>query len=181
MQGKRLIYSLCCPFTNDIHYIGKSTQGMIRPLAHLSNSHSSKVNEWVNNLKEIGHSPLVNILEYVSVHDDIDTRERYWIQYEINKNSLLLNSCLITPLLIESKLDVLLGNGQGLEGFIIGKFVKEKRKILKLTQEEFAGKAGVALTVVRKLEQGKINLNVQQVLIILRMFGCTLGVTKINK
>jgi transcriptional regulator with XRE-family HTH domain len=34
-------------------------------------------------------------------------------------------------------------------------FVKERRKAVKLTQEEFAERAGVALTVVRKIEQGK--------------------------
>lgn len=34
-------------------------------------------------------------------------------------------------------------------------FVKERRKAAGLTQEEFADRAGVALTVIRKIEQGK--------------------------
>ena len=34
-------------------------------------------------------------------------------------------------------------------------FVKARRKQLGLTQEEFAEKAGVALTGIRKIEQGK--------------------------
>lgn len=34
-------------------------------------------------------------------------------------------------------------------------FTKDKRKSFNLTQQEFALKAGVALTVVRKIEQGK--------------------------
>jgi y4mF family transcriptional regulator len=178
MKSQRLIYSLQCPFTNEIHYIGKSTQGMIRPLRHLSNSHSEKVKEWVDNLKEIGHAPVVKVIEYVSLDDDIDGRERYWIQREINKGAILLNSCLVTPLLIESKLDELLGNGEGMESFKIGNFIKERRKRLKLTQEEFAGRAGVALTVIRKLEQGKTNLNIDSLLQVLRMFGCTINVTK---
>lgn len=33
----------------------------------------------------------------------------------------------------------------------LSKFVKTKRKQLNLTQEEFADKAGVALTVIRKI------------------------------
>lgn len=41
----------------------------------------------------------------------------------------------------------------------IAEFVKARRKQLGLTEEEFADKAGVALTVVRKIEQGKENLN----------------------
>lgn len=50
-------------------------------------------------------------------------------------------------------------------------FVKERRKKVKLTQEEFAERAGVALTVVRKIEQGKTNLNMDKVNLVLRMFG----------
>lgn len=38
-------------------------------------------------------------------------------------------------------------------------FIKTKRKEAKLTQQEFADRAGVALTVVRKIEQGKENLS----------------------
>ena len=50
-------------------------------------------------------------------------------------------------------------------------FVKERRKEVHLTQEEFAERAGVALTVVRKIEQGKTNLNMDKVNLVLRMFG----------
>ncbi len=50
-------------------------------------------------------------------------------------------------------------------------FVKERRKAVRLTQEEFAERAGVALTVLRKIEQGKTNLNMDKVNLILRMFG----------
>jgi len=50
-------------------------------------------------------------------------------------------------------------------------FVKERRKEVNLTQGEFAERAGVALTVVRKIEQGKTNLNMDKVNLVLRMFG----------
>lgn len=50
-------------------------------------------------------------------------------------------------------------------------FVKERRREVNLTQEEFAERAGVALTVVRKIEQGKTNLNMDKVNLVLRMFG----------
>jgi y4mF family transcriptional regulator len=53
----------------------------------------------------------------------------------------------------------------------LSEFVKEKRKEAKLTQEEFAGRAGVALTVIRKIEQGKGNLNLEKVNQVLKMFG----------
>jgi y4mF family transcriptional regulator len=50
-------------------------------------------------------------------------------------------------------------------------FVKERRKAVRLTQEEFAAKAGVALTVIRKIEQGQTNLNMDKVNLVLGMFG----------
>ncbi|WP_439506840.1 helix-turn-helix domain-containing protein [Sediminibacterium sp.] len=57
----------------------------------------------------------------------------------------------------------------------IADFVKKRRKQLKLTQEEFALSAGVALVVIRKIEQGKENLNLSSVNQVLKMFGHTVG------
>lgn len=54
-------------------------------------------------------------------------------------------------------------------------FVKTRRKQLNLTQVEFAARAGVALTVIRKIEQGKKNLSLAKVNQVLLMFGHTLA------
>jgi len=59
-------------------------------------------------------------------------------------------------------------------------FVKTRRKQLGLTQEEFAEKAGVALTVVRKIEQDKENLSLSKVNQVLMMFGHVAGPVKSN-
>ena len=56
----------------------------------------------------------------------------------------------------------------------LANFVKLKRKEVNLTQEEFAERAGVALTVVRKIEQGKENLSLAKVNQVLLMFGSKL-------
>lgn len=53
----------------------------------------------------------------------------------------------------------------------LASFVKERRKDVNLTQQEFAEKTGVALTVLRKIEQGKTNLNLDKVNLVLSMFG----------
>ncbi len=53
----------------------------------------------------------------------------------------------------------------------LAEFVKEHRRAVNLTQEEFAERAGVALTVIRKIEQGKTNLNLEKVNLVLSMFG----------
>lgn len=60
-------------------------------------------------------------------------------------------------------------------------FVKHHRKKANLTQEEFAEKAGVALTVVRKIEQGKDNLSLSKVNQVLLMFGHTLAPVNIKE
>jgi len=57
----------------------------------------------------------------------------------------------------------------------LSEFIKTKRKQLGLTQEEFAEKAGVALTVIRKIEQGKENLSLSKVNQVLNLFGHVLG------
>jgi y4mF family transcriptional regulator len=63
----------------------------------------------------------------------------------------------------------------------IADFVKKRRKQAGLTQEEFAMKAGVALTVVRKIEQGKENLNLEKVRQVLKMFGHTLAPVNVRE
>lgn len=64
---------------------------------------------------------------------------------------------------------------------LLAEFVKERRKEVNLTQEEFAERAGVALTVIRKIEQGKTNLNMDKVNLVLRMFGHELAPAKIKQ
>lgn len=58
----KIIYALKCPFTEEVHYVGKSTSGIVRPLTHMSKSNSDKINEWVISLKAIGSKPEIQIL-----------------------------------------------------------------------------------------------------------------------
>ena len=57
----------------------------------------------------------------------------------------------------------------------ISKFVKEKRKMVKLTQPELAEKAGVGLRFLRDLEQGKRTLRLDKVNQVLKLFGYEVG------
>lgn len=54
---------------------------------------------------------------------------------------------------------------------VIGKYVKEQRKQLGLTQEEFAMRSGLGLRFVRDLEQGKPTVRLDKVNQALAMFG----------
>jgi y4mF family transcriptional regulator len=57
----------------------------------------------------------------------------------------------------------------------LSQFVKNRRKSLKLTQEDLSFKAGVGLRFVRDLEQGKESLMVDKVNQVLALFGHELG------
>ena len=53
--------------------------------------------------------------------------------------------------------------------------VKQKRKLVKLTQPELAEKAGVGLRFIRELEQGKQTLRLDKVNQVLQLFGYEAG------
>jgi len=54
-------------------------------------------------------------------------------------------------------------------------FVKQKRKELKLTQEDLALNAGVGLRFVRDFEQGKKTVRLDKVNDVLALFGKEVG------
>ena len=53
----------------------------------------------------------------------------------------------------------------------IAEFIKQKRKEMELTQEEFAIRSGLGLRFVRELEQGKETVRMDKVNQALSMFG----------
>jgi len=53
----------------------------------------------------------------------------------------------------------------------IGQYIKTQRKLLGLTQEEFALRSGLGLRFVRELEQGKTTVRLDKVNQALAMFG----------
>lgn len=55
--------------------------------------------------------------------------------------------------------------------------IKEKRKSLKLTQEELSLKSGLGLRLVREIEQGKTSMRVDKVNQVLALFGMELAPT----
>jgi y4mF family transcriptional regulator len=63
----------------------------------------------------------------------------------------------------------------------LAEFLKEKRKIVGLTQPALAAKAGVGLRFVRELEQGKTSLRMDKVNQVLKLFGNELGPIPVNR
>ena len=149
----KIIYALKCPFTKEIQYVGKSTSGIVRPLSHMWKSHSDKIN--------------------------IDEREQYYIKKHLSKGNTLLNSRLYSASLVTEKFEKHLSKNSEPNIDVVSQFIKTRRKQVGLTQKEFAERTGVALTVVRKIEQGNISINLSGLLNILAMFGHTINVSKI--
>lgn len=182
-DSKNLIYGLFCPLTGEIHYVGKTRVGMKRPLTHLNNSHSDKINEWVDGLRKFGLSPEINILETCEDDSELIEKEKYWVYKFVGKGAQLLNIPLIKAanVLHKTKLNLLTIPEEeevelqlnGMES--VSEFVKTKRKECKITQKDFADKAGVGLRFLRELEQGeKTTLRLDKVIQVLKMFNATL-------
>ena len=64
----------------------------------------------------------------------------------------------------------------------LSEFVKQKRKLARLTQPELSLKAGVGLRFIREIEQGKSSFRLDKVNQVLSLFGSEMGVvSQINK
>jgi y4mF family transcriptional regulator len=66
------------------------------------------------------------------------------------------------------------GNGLAL-------YVKQKRKLINITQIELADKAGVGLRFVRDMEQGKMSLRMDKVNDVLKLFGAELAPNNMDR
>lgn len=161
---KNFIYGLQSPIDWKFYYVGCSSKNILRPYTHYYNTHNSNVAEWV---KTLGCEPMVVIFEREV--EFLFERETHWIQILKSRGEPLLNVSIPQPKNIEYTTIVEIGN-----------FIKKKRASVNLTQHEFAEKAGIALTVVRKLEQGNPRCHLPSVLQALKMFGATLIIGKLN-
>jgi y4mF family transcriptional regulator len=66
----------------------------------------------------------------------------------------------------------------------LSEFVRQKRKLLRITQKEMSEKSGVGIRFIRELERGKETLKMDKVNQVLDLFGFELGPiesTKINR
>lgn len=63
----------------------------------------------------------------------------------------------------------------------ISEFIKERRKILGLTQTDLAEKSGVGIRFIRELEQGKVSVRLDKVNAVLAMFGHEAGPVEMDR
>ncbi len=60
-------------------------------------------------------------------------------------------------------------------------FIKQRRRNLRITQQQLAAKSGVGLRFIRDMEQGKASLRMDKVNQVLLMFGYELGQVPIDR
>lgn len=89
------IYSLNCPLSNDVKYVGKTKSDLsIRLSAHLSNPDSNiQKTMWIKSLKDKGLKPTINLLEVVN-DSEWEAKEIWWIEYHLENGHELLNQKL---------------------------------------------------------------------------------------
>ncbi len=68
-----------------------------------------------------------------------------------------------------------------MEQLSLHKFVRSKRKSLKMTQKEMSEKSGVGIRFIRELERGKETLKMDKVNQVLSLFGYELGPIETNR
>ena len=151
-----IIYGLRDPRNDVYQYIGKSTVGTKRALQHLTQSHSERVNEWINRLKENWQYPIIDIIEEVENIEDLPEREKYWINYYYGINPNLLNIQLIEePLFnVRSEEDEQKFNFLALVIHDAPRILKKERLCRNLTQNDLAKEMGAARSTVSLCENG---------------------------
>lgn len=168
---KYLIYGLYCPFTDNIHYVGKSSSYMTRPASHLTKSHSEKIQEWVEHLKLLGYKPVVKILEECS-SSNLDERELYWIDKCKKDGAYLLNVSHNSTSSILMGLPV----NDGILLKKLGDSIKRVRKEQGITQDELSKAANIGRNTLFLMESGNGGVAIKYIMKVLALLNLELNV-----
>ena len=87
------IYSLSCPITGEVRYIGKANDSVKRLASHLRDMKTRKtpVYNWIRKVVTNGGVPVLNVLHVCSESEDWRTIEREYIAKYRASNSRLMN------------------------------------------------------------------------------------------
>jgi DNA-binding XRE family transcriptional regulator len=177
-----LIYGLKCPINKHYRYIGKSSNGLSRPKSHLVLSHNQSVRLWVEELREQGFCPLIDVLEECNEMDLLE-REKHWINYYHNEVYPLMNIIEYKGITIHNlqqeikaeeekllkKLNTIKKEVNSLEE--LHQFIKRVRKIRGLTQQNLSEISEVGERTIKEIELGKGNPRYKTLKKILSVLG----------
>ncbi|WP_094570748.1 GIY-YIG nuclease family protein [Mucilaginibacter xinganensis] len=87
----KCIYSISCPISNEVVYVGATKDAKIRFYNHLKAYSDSSLAKWVKCLRINGLVPIIIPIEEITHTDDLKRSERKWIKYYRSKNFILFN------------------------------------------------------------------------------------------
>lgn len=90
MKQLVFIYSISCPLTGAVKYIGKTVDPKTRFRKHRTAKKQSATSKWIFSLKEKGLSPIFKIIDEV-LNDKWEETERYYIKLYRSLGFTLLN------------------------------------------------------------------------------------------
>ena len=136
--------------------MGKSSTNLFRPFQHMSRSHSPKIREWVNELKEFGLKPEIKVLEEVEFIEHLKAREKYWIQKSLDDGCYLLNIQLNTAKDLITEEVQKYNAAPDVNAYQqLANIVKHERITAGLTIEQLAEYTDLAPGFIRETENGK--------------------------
>lgn len=95
MSKQFLVYGLVDPRTNELRYIGASTQGLKRPARHMTTYmlriQKTKTRSWIVSLKNLQLVPVITILRYCRTAKNTFRAERELIKHHRNLGANLTN------------------------------------------------------------------------------------------
>ena len=155
---RNIVYGLVDPRNDLVYYVGKSSVGEKRPITHLvKQSHSKKVNDWVDEMQKIWHPVKAIVLEEVDDINELPEVEKKWIRKCKYLNPELLNHQIVSGIISDcySEEDDLSFNRLCTAVSTFKSTLRRRRLALNLTQESLGALAGVHRTTIRDLELGK--------------------------
>lgn len=89
----KYIYGLACPVSNEVRYIGQTSDPIRRFNEHLIDKTDCSKARWVRSLVELDLRPSLIVLEVVADDDNLQ-REANWIAFGINQGWRLTNDVI---------------------------------------------------------------------------------------
>lgn len=165
MKYTNLIYGLRDPRNDVYKYIGKTTVGVGRPLLHLRKSHNALVNQWAEELKQVGLFPIVDVIESDVPLEQLSAREKHYIAHYSAISDQLFNggeSAIETiakpSILSETDINSL---------YISFLNTKEIYKLFKsstaFSDDVIANVLGVGRKTVHRIKNGNMKTNVETI------------------
>jgi DNA-binding transcriptional regulator YiaG len=167
-----LIYAIKNPNTQELLYVGQSSQWLIRPRQHLNHpAANSLLRKKIEEIRQTGVEPIIEILENIQDKQQLTDREKFWISKSLSDGHDLCNFQFAgkhpasTPRRRDGKT-------------ILANSIKQIRYNMNMNQDKFAEFNKMSINTLRKIEQGNDRVALRTVLNIIQNCGYVMSFHK---